>query len=97
MTTLTTELPYYPVGNPAIAESTATDRDIPEIALRFGQQYRSGQSAILTPTDCPDFKTSTFGEVTFRRVDPLREPLIVADQRLQKKLEVLCDTLRAKY
>ena len=69
------------------------DHDIPEMAFGFGQvaTQKSGQSRRM------DFGTTTLGEVTFRRVDPLREPFQVADTRLQARLESLCETLRAKY
>jgi hypothetical protein len=67
-----------------------TDHDIREIAMGFGQQFG-------TRSQRPDFGATTFGEVTFRRVDPLRDPFQVADARLQTRLESLCETLRAKY
>ena len=34
-----------------------------------------------------DFNTTTLGEVTFRRVDLLRDPFQVADARLQTRLD----------
>jgi hypothetical protein len=67
-----------------------TDYDMQEIAAGFGKQFGSR-------TTKPDFGTTTLGEVTFRRVDPLRDPFQVADARLQTRLESLCETLRAKY
>ncbi len=66
------------------------DHDIREIAIGFGRQF--GPAATSR-----DFGTATLGSVTFRRVDPLREPFQVADARLQSRLEALCETLRAKY
>jgi hypothetical protein len=68
----------------------STDRDIQEIAVGFGRQFGNRTSK-------PDFGTTTLGELTFRRVDPLRDPFQVADARLQTRLESLCETLRAKY
>lgn len=67
-----------------------TDYDIAEVAIGFGREF-GNQSASR------DFRSSTLGSVTFRRVDPLREPFQVADRRLQTRLEALCETLRAKY
>jgi len=70
--------------------------DIAEVAIGFGRQVTAQRRAA-------DFGATTFGDLTFRRVDPpmrndpLREPLKVADQRLQVRLEELCETLRAKY
>ncbi len=83
--------------SPTLRESTRplhksdrTDYDMPEIAMGINHYFgRSSKSA--------DFGTTTFGEVTFRRVDPLRDPFQVADARLQTRLESLCETLRAKY
>ncbi|HWF43770.1 MAG TPA: hypothetical protein VG537_03920 [Candidatus Kapabacteria bacterium] len=68
------------------------DHDIAEIAIGFGRH-----STTLLHGANTDYRTTTAGPVTFRRVDPLREPLRVADARLQKHLESLCETLRAKY
>jgi hypothetical protein len=70
--------------------SMTNDHDIREIAVGFGRQFGNR-------TAKPDFSTTTLGEVTFRRVDPLRDPFQVADARLQTRLESLCETLRAKY
>lgn len=72
-----------------------TDYDIPEIAIGFGQRFGSRVAA-------KDHGTTTLGAagsttVTYRRVDPLREPFQVADRRLQSRLDALCETLRAKY
>jgi hypothetical protein len=67
------------------------DHDIEEVARHFGaERPRSIR-------DFADFSTTTIAEITFRRIDPLREPLQVADERLQSRLEALCETLRAKY
>ncbi len=66
------------------------DHDIREIAVGFGQHFGSRLKN-------SDFGTTTHGEVTFRRVDPLRDPFQVADARLQTRLESLCESLRAKY
>ncbi|GEM_PF-2426033 len=73
----------------ASAKISSPQHDIAEIAIGFGRQYssRPGQ----------DFRTATIGEITFRRVDPLREPFQVADRRLQDRLEALSEALRAKY
>jgi hypothetical protein len=68
----------------------ATDHDIREVAMGFGQHFGDR-------TKRQDFGTTTLAEVTFRRVDPLRDPFQVADARLQTRLESLCETLRAKY
>ena len=65
-----------------------TDCDIPEMAAAF---------AMRSAKRTTDITTTTFGDITFRKVDPLREPLKVADTRLQQRLETLCETLRAKY
>jgi hypothetical protein len=70
--------------------SLAHDHDIREIAVGFGKHFGSQSKS-------QDFGTTTLGEVTFRRVDPLRDPFQVADARLQSRLESLCETLRAKY
>jgi hypothetical protein len=78
---------------PAMPRTANVDHDIPEMAIGFGRvaTQQSGQSRRM------DFGTTTLGEVTFHRVDPLREPFKVADGRLQSRLESLCETLRAKY
>ncbi len=68
----------------------SNDYDMQEIAMGFGRQF--GDRAKRS-----DFGTTTLGEVTFRRIDPLRDPFQVADARLQSRLESLCETLRAKY
>jgi hypothetical protein len=82
--------------NPALAEPAPAlripDHDIPELAIGFGRQPNR-----LLNREVNDFHSTTVGSVTFRRVDPLREPLKVADIRLQRHLEDLCETLRAKY
>jgi hypothetical protein len=70
--------------------SIAMDHDIPEVAIGFGRHFGN-------QTAPKDFGTTTLGAVTYRRVDPLREPFQVADRRLQTRLESLCETLRAKY
>src|SRR5438128_140278 len=45
-----------------------------------------------------DYNTNTFGRVSFRRVEPVREEsFMVADERLQKHLESLCEQLRSRY
>ncbi len=66
----------------------SVDHDVAHIAIGFGQKLGGVRK---------DFGTTTMGEVTYRRVDPLREPFAVADARLQSRLEELCETLRAKY
>ena len=66
------------------------DRDIEEVAIGFGRAF-----ADRIPTI--NFATTTHAGVTYRRVDPLRESFEVADRRLQSRLEILCETLRAKY
>ncbi|HET6401833.1 MAG TPA: hypothetical protein VFH95_10580 [Candidatus Kapabacteria bacterium] len=67
-----------------------TDYDLPELATIFGQPDSATKQR-------KDFGATTLGAVTYRRVDPLREPFQVADRRLQTRLESLCETLRAKY
>lgn len=67
-----------------------TDYDIPEVAIGYGLRFGSRVAA-------KDFGATTLGAVTYRRVDPLREPFQVADRRLQTRLEALCETLSAKY
>jgi hypothetical protein len=69
--------------------SAAIDHDIAEVAIGFGQHFGNPRRR--------DFGATTFSDVTYRRVDPLREPFEVADARLQTRLETLCETLRAKY
>lgn len=69
------------------------DYDVREIAMSFGE----GHARSLTSVECASHGTNTFGGITFQRVDPLHEPLKVADARLQSRLEVLCETLQAKY
>ncbi len=84
------------IAVPALHEALSTDRtnradyDIPEIAIGFGLHFGN-------PARAKDFGATTLGAVTYRRVDPLREPFQVADRRLQSRLESLCETLRAKY
>jgi hypothetical protein len=80
----------------AISERTGSlghdlNHDIEAVALRFGAAQ--GQSV----ADIANLGTATVSAITFRRVDPLHEPLKVADERLQSRLEELCETLRAKY
>ena len=83
--------------NPTLTEATPVLRipnhDIPELAIGFGHE----QPSRFLSREVNDYRSSTVGPVTFRRVDPLREPLKVADIRLQKHLESLCESLRAKY
>lgn len=66
------------------------NRDIEEVAIGFGR-------AFADRVPIADFGTTTRGPVTYRKVDPLREPFEVADRRLQVRLETLCEALRAKY
>ncbi len=73
-----------------VDDRSSHDHDIREIAVGFGQHFGNRLKG-------SDFGTTTLGEVTFRRVDPLRDPFQVADARLQTRLESLCETLRAKY
>jgi hypothetical protein len=77
--------------NPTDDRSSVNNHhDIREIAVGFGLHFGSRLKN-------SDFGTTTHGEVTFRRVDPLRDPFQVADARLQTRLESLCESLRAKY
>jgi hypothetical protein len=59
--------------------------------MRFGQERQR------STMEFADFGATTIADITYRRIDPLREPLIVADERLQSRLETLCENLRAKY
>lgn len=79
-----------PASLDVACRSNRMDYDVAEIAIGFGRQF-GNNSAVQ------DFRATTLGSVTFRRVDPLREPFEVADRRLQLRLEALCETLRAKY
>ena len=72
------------------------DHDIEEIAIGFGQSA-APRSAFNVMRDGRNIRSSNIGQVTYRRVDPLHEPLKVADARLQRHLEDLCESLRAKY
>ena len=74
---------------PLRQQPLSNDRDIAEVAIGMGK--------MLGARTARDFGTTTFGEVTYRKVDPLEEPFRVADARLQVRLEELCDLLRAKY
>jgi hypothetical protein len=67
------------------------DHDIEAVARCFGAAQP------LLNGEIENFGATTFADTTFRRVDPLREPIQVADDRLQSRLETLCETLRAKY
>ncbi|MDP4200020.1 MAG: hypothetical protein Q8922_07470 [Bacteroidota bacterium] len=69
------------------------DYDLLEVAIGFAKN----RIHRLSSSECADFGTTTFGDVTFRRLDPLEEPFRVADTRLQSRLESLCESLRAKY
>ncbi len=80
-----------PMLRPAHAV-VSLDHDIAEIAIGFGRRFGAAPRAAAQ-----DFGAATQGGVTFRKVDPLREPFEVADRRLQSRLETLCETLRAKY
>ena len=90
---------------PAAPHHTAIpDHDLESIVTRFGRQGvvdRSSRSIdtmlAQANTTTIDYNASTFGEITFRRVDPLRETEVVADARLQARLEDLCSALRSKY
>jgi hypothetical protein len=88
--TLSADLLTHRISRVDDRSSHAHDHDIREIAVGFGQHFGNRLKS-------SDFNTTTLGEVTFRRVDPLRDPFQVADARLQTRLESLCETLRAKY
>ncbi len=90
------------IETPSFTESSHTisrprigsaDHDIEEVAIGFGQSFSSNS----TFGESHRMKSSRIGQATYRRVDPLHEPLKVADARLQKHLEDLCESLRAKY
>ncbi len=72
------------------------DHDVAEIAIGFGRQHSAELSRRASQVSA-GYNNSMIGGVTFRRVDPLHAPLKVADERLQSHLEMLCESLRAKY
>jgi hypothetical protein len=82
--------------------------DMQEVAARFNRpqvarpQVASFGVETLLKTGAPnsDFNTTTMGKVTFRHVPPLeakRAEIVTADEQLQQKLEMLCDSLRSRY
>jgi hypothetical protein len=84
---------------PQVATASALripDHDVPEMAIGFGRHLPAGLNR-LHGRNPGDYRSSMIGGVTFRKVDPLHEPLKVADARLQSHLESLCESLRAKY
>ena len=90
----TIEHPQFTTEAPVdvMPKAVSVDHDVAAIAIGFGQKLGAQLGGPRR-----DFGTTTMGEVTFRKVDPLREPFRVADARLQVRLEELCETLRAKY
>lgn len=84
-------LTMEPLGTTVSERTVALDHDIREVTLAFGAT-RSRQAI-----EYANFGTTTIADITHRRIDPLHEPLKVADERLQSRLESLCEALRAKY
>jgi hypothetical protein len=77
-----------------------TEFDIQEVVQQFAVRPEIAARSIgslLADVSTNDYDTTTVGEITYMRVDPLREATVTADARLQKRLEMLCETLRAKY
>ena len=64
------------------------DRDIPEVAQLFGAE---------TSHASVGDQHQEFARLGGFRMDPIREPFIVADERLQSRLQALCDALRVRY
>jgi hypothetical protein len=79
------------------------ERDMPEVAARFNRPQVAAfgvETLLKTGAANSDFNTTTMGKVTFRRVEPLtanRAEIVTADERLQSKLQLLCDSLRSRY
>ena len=96
-----------PVKPEIQARTTSTDQavqhDMQEVAARFNRPQVAAfgvETLLRTGAANSDFNTTTMGKVTFRHVEPLmaaRAEIVTADERLQKHLEVLCDSLRSKY
>ena len=90
---------------PLYSESLIESIEVPEVmesvrvSIRAQERGVQGIAHLLETAGehSGDFDTTTYGRVSFRRVDPLYESSIVADARLQERLEALCETLRAKY
>ena len=108
MKTKTILAPSFHAAAPAeLAPMTMTvrigDHDVREIAIGFGRKTSErslplgSSSARSDRRELGSIAPSTIAGVTYRRTDPLREPLRVADERLQLHLEELCEALRAKY
>lgn len=77
-----------------------TELDIQEVVQQFAARPATSARSIgtlLADVQTNDFGTTTAAEITYMRVDPLREVTVTADERLQARLEALCETLRAKY
>jgi hypothetical protein len=92
-----------PVATAPAPYSTSglTELDIQEVVQQFASRRPAtgvrSIGSLLANVDTNDFGTTTTGDVTYMRVDPLREATVTADARLQKRLELLCETLRSKY
>jgi hypothetical protein len=83
-----------------LPSSRLAERDIQEVVQQFAvrpQVSARSIGSLLADVATNDYDTTTVGEITYMRVDPLREATVTADTRLQKRLESLCETLRAKY
>jgi hypothetical protein len=96
-----------PVRPEIQARTSATDQavqhDMQEVAARFNRPQVAAfgvETLLKTGAQNSDFNTTTMGKVTFRGVEPLtasRAQIVTADQQLQSKLEMLCDSLRSRY
>jgi hypothetical protein len=81
----------------------AVQHDMQEVAARFNRPQVAAfgvETLLKTGAQNSDFNTTTMGKVTFRRVEALtasRAEIVTADERLQSKLEMLCDSLRSRY
>jgi hypothetical protein len=45
----------------------------------------------------PDYRASRYGRIGFHHVEPLKPQPTVADTRLDARLNLLCEQLRARY
>jgi hypothetical protein len=93
MTITTIQAPVAKLRTHAPSRDERMDYDVREIAIGFGEERPQS----LSSAECAGYGSTTLGDITYLRIDPLRAPFRVADTRLQSRLEALCETLRARY
>jgi len=91
----------FPHSRTSTDFTNASLEDKPEVIAKFRPAPARSVHGVdhLLSVNAPtnDFNTTTYGRITFRSVEPIRKEVVVADKRLQERLEMLCSNLRSRY